>query len=87
MLTQTAQLIHGGWVGLGQSIGVDQRRNERGSRAVLFPSNANQWQDDPYILLTDIMRTQRKLLGYCQPGRRFYTDFVCLAGSEQAFRH
>jgi hypothetical protein len=46
-------------------------------------SNAYQWQDDPMILLTDIMRTQRKLLDIASREGAFYTDFYALAGSEQ----
>lgn len=46
-------------------------------------SNAYQWQDDPYILLTDIMRTQRKLLNIASVEGAFYTDLYALARSEQ----
>ena len=46
-------------------------------------SNSNQWQDDPYILLTDIMRTQRKLLDIASREGAFYTDLYALARSEQ----
>ena len=46
-------------------------------------SNAYQWQDDPYILLVDIMRTQRKLLDIASREGAFYTDLYALARTEQ----
>ena len=46
-------------------------------------SNAYQWQDDPAILLTDIMRTQRKFLDIASREGAFYTDLYALAKSEQ----
>ena len=46
-------------------------------------SNSYQWQDDPSILLTDIMRTQRKLLDIASREGAFYTDVYALARSEQ----
>jgi hypothetical protein len=71
-------------VGLGQTIG---RGITAGMSVGVAPSfslsNAYQWQDDPYILLTDIMRTQRKLLDIaCREGA-FYTDFYALSRTEQ----
>jgi hypothetical protein len=71
-------------VGLGQSIG---RGISAGMSVGVAPSfslsNAYQWQDDPYILLTDIMRTQRKLLDIASREGAFYTDLYALARSEQ----
>ena len=49
-------------------------------------SNSYQWQDDPNILLTEIMRTQRKLLDIASREGAFYTDVYALARSEQGAR-
>ena len=46
-------------------------------------SNSFQWQDDPNILLTEIMRTQRKLLDVAGREGAFYTDVYALARSQQ----
>ena len=71
-------------VGLGQSIG---RGITAGMSVGVAPSfslsNAYQWQDDPNILLTDIMRTQRRLLDIASREGAFYTDLYALARSEQ----
>ena len=71
-------------VGLGQVIG---RGISAGMSVGVAPSfslsNGYQWQDDPYILLTDIMRTQRKLLDIASREGAFYTDLYALARSEQ----
>ncbi|NLF52467.1 MAG: serine-rich protein [Leptolinea sp.] len=71
-------------VGLGQSIG---RGISAGMSVGVAPSfslsNGYQWQDDPYILLTDIMRVQRKLLDIASREGAFYTDLYALARSEQ----
>ncbi|MBI9050034.1 MAG: serine-rich protein [Anaerolineaceae bacterium] len=74
-------------VSLGQNIG---RGISAGMSVGVAPSfslsNAYQWQDDPYILLTDIMRTQRKLLDIASREGAFYTDFYALAGTEQGLQ-
>jgi hypothetical protein len=49
-------------------------------------SNSYQWQDDPSILLTEIMRTQRKLLDIASREGAFYTDVYALARTEQGAR-
>jgi hypothetical protein len=71
-------------VGLGQTIG---RGISAGMSVGVAPSfslsNAYQWQDDPYILLVDIMRTQRKLLDIASREGAFYTDLYALARTEQ----
>ncbi len=71
-------------VGLGQSIG---RGITAGMSVGVAPSfslsNAYQWQDDPNILLTDIMRTQRRLLDIASREGAFYSDLYALARSEQ----
>ncbi len=68
---------------LGQNIG---RGASAGMSVGVAPSfslsNAYQWQDDPYILLTDIMRTQRKLLDIASREGAFYTDLYALARTE-----
>jgi hypothetical protein len=68
---------------LGQTIG---RGISAGMSVGVAPSfslsNASQWQDDPYILLTDIMRTQRKLLDIASREGAFYTDFYALSRTE-----
>ena len=46
-------------------------------------SNSYQWQEDPYILLTHIMRTQQKLLDIASKEGAYYTDVYALARSEQ----
>ena len=71
-------------IGLGQSIG---RGITAGMSVGVAPSfslsNAYQWQDDPNILLTDIMRTQRRLLDIASREGAFYSDLYALARSEQ----
>jgi len=71
-------------VNLGQSLG---RGISAGMSVGVAPSfslsNAFQWQDDPTILLTEIMRTQRKLLVIASREGAFYTDLYALAGSVQ----
>ena len=68
---------------LGQTIG---RGISAGMSVGVAPSfslsNASQWQDDPFILLTDIMRTQRKLLDIASREGAFYTDFYALSRTE-----
>ena len=69
---------------LGQTIGKGISSGMSVGVAPSFSlSNAYQWQDDPYILLTDIMRTQRKLLNIASVEGAFYTDLYALARSEQ----
>ena len=46
-------------------------------------SNSYQWQEDPYILLTHIMRTQQKLLDVASKEGAYYTDVYALARTEQ----
>ena len=70
--------------GIGQVIG---RGISTGMSVGVAPSfslsNSYQWQDDPNILLTEIMRTQRKLLDIASREGAFYTDVYGLARSEQ----
>jgi len=70
--------------GIGQVIG---RGFSSGMSVGVAPSfslsNSYQWQDDPNILLTEIMRTQRKLLDIASREGAFYTDVYGLARSEQ----
>jgi hypothetical protein len=69
----TGQVIGRGLSG-GMSVGV----------APSFSlSNSYQWQEDPYILLTHIMRTQQKLLDIASKEGAYYTDVYALARSEQ----
>lgn len=71
--TGTGQVIGRGLSG-GMSVGV----------APSFSlSNSYQWQDDPYILLTHIMRTQQRLLDTASKEGAYYTDVYALARSEQ----
>jgi len=81
--TSTARSTADG-VNLGQSLG---RGISAGMSVGVAPSfslsNANQWQDDPFILLTEIMRTQRKLLDIASREGAFYTDLYALARTEQ----
>ena len=70
--------------GIGQAIG----RGITGGMSVgVAPSfslsNSYQWQEDPYILLTHIMRTQQKLLDIASKEGAYYTDVYALARSEQ----
>ena len=71
-------------VGTGQAVG---RGITAGMSVGVAPSfslsNSYQWQDDPFILLTEIMRTQRKLLDIASREGAFYTDLYALARSEQ----
>ena len=70
--------------GLGQSIGQGITAGMSVGVAPSFSlSNAFQWQDDPFILLTEIMRTQRKLLSIASIEGAFYTDLYALVSSEQ----
>ena len=70
--------------GIGQMIG---RGISSGMSVGVAPSfslsNSYQWQDDPFILLTDILRIQRKLLDMASLEGAFYTDVYALARSEQ----
>jgi hypothetical protein len=69
----TGQVIGRGLSG-GMSVGV----------APSFSlSNSYQWQEDPYILLTHIMRTQQRLLDTASKEGAYYTDVYALARSEQ----
>ncbi len=69
---------------LGQTIGKGISSGMSVGVAPSFSlSNGYQWQDDPYILLTEIMRTQRKLLNIASVEGAFYTDLYALARSEQ----
>lgn len=74
-------------VGLAQSIG---RGITAGMSVGVAPSfslsNSYQWQDDPFILLTDILRTQRKLLDIASREGAYYTDLYALARTEQGAR-
>lgn len=69
---------------LGQSLG---RGISTGMSVGVAPSfslsNANQWQEDPFILLTEIMRTQRGLLDVASREGAFYTDLYALARSSE----
>ena len=73
--------------GVGQSIG---RGFNSGMSVGVAPSfslsNSYQWQEDPFILLTDIMRTQRKLLDIASREGAFYTDLYALARNEKGIR-
>jgi hypothetical protein len=74
-------------IGAGQSIGQGLTRGMSVGVAPSFSlSNASQWQDDPFILLTEIMRTQRKLLDIASKEGAFYTDFYALARTEQGLQ-
>jgi hypothetical protein len=70
--------------GLGQTIG---RGASTGMSVGVAPSfslaNSYQWQDDPNILLTDILRTQRRLLDVASREGAFYTDVYALTRSER----
>ncbi len=46
-------------------------------------SNSYQWQEDPYILLTHIMRIQQKLLDIASKEGAYYTDVYALARTEE----
>lgn len=71
-------------VGLGQAIGRGVTAGMSVGVAPVFSlSNAYQWQDDPAILLTDILRTQRKLLDIASREGAFYTDLYALARTPQ----
>ena len=71
--TNVGQVIGQGFSG-GMSVGV----------APSFSlSNSYQWQEDPYILLTHIMRTQQKLLDVASKEGAYYTDVYALARTEQ----
>ena len=71
-------------VGKGQSIGQGITAGMSVGVAPSFSlSNSYQWQDDPFILLTEIMRTQRKLLDIASREGAFYTDLYALARTEQ----
>ncbi len=66
-------------VGTGQVLGRSASRGVNVGVAPSFSiSNANQWQDDPFILLTDIMRTQRRLLDVASREGAYYTDLYSL---------
>ena len=70
--------------GLGQAIG----RGITGGMSVgVAPSfslsNSYQWQDDPFILLTHIMRMQQKLLDTASKEGAYYTDVYALARTEE----
>jgi len=70
--TGIGQALGRGWAG-GMSVGV----------APSFSlSNSYQWQEDPYILLPHIMRTQQKLLDTASKEGAYYTDVYALARSE-----
>jgi hypothetical protein len=70
--------------GIGQVIG---RGLSNGMSVGVAPSfslsNSYQWQEDPYILLTHIMRTQQKLLDVASKEGAYYTDVYALARSDQ----
>ena len=70
--------------GVGQMIG---RGISSGMSVGVAPSfslsNSYQWQDDPSMLLTEIMRTQRKLLDIASREGAFYTDVYAMARTEQ----
>ena len=70
--------------GIGQVIG---RGFSGGMSVGVAPSfslsNSFQWQEDPYILLTHIMRTQQKQLDTASKEGAYYTDVYGLARSEQ----
>jgi hypothetical protein len=71
--TNVGQVIGQGFSG-GMSVGV----------APSFSlSNSYQWQEDPYILLTHIMRTQQKMLDVASKEGAYYTDVYALARTEQ----
>jgi hypothetical protein len=46
-------------------------------------SNSHQWQYDPAILVTQILRTQEHLLDIASKEGAYYTDVYAMAGSEQ----
>ena len=70
--------------GIGQVVG---RGYSGGMSVGVAPSfslsNSYQWQEDPYILLTHIMRIQQKLLDIASKEGAYYTDVYALARSEQ----
>jgi hypothetical protein len=70
--------------GLGQTVG---RSATLGMSVGVAPSfslaNSYQWQDDPNILLTEILRTQRRLLDVASREGAYYTDLYALTRSEQ----
>lgn len=70
--------------GLGQTIGQGISAGMSVGVAPSFSlSNSYQWQDDPYILLTEIMRIQRKLLDIASREGAFYTDLYALSRTQQ----
>ncbi len=46
-------------------------------------SNSHQWQFDPAILVTQILRTQQRLLDIASREGAFYTDIYALAATQQ----
>ncbi len=70
-------------VGSGQMVGQGIMAGMSVGVAPSFSlSHSYQWQDDPFILLTEIMRTQRKLLDIASREGAFYTDLYALARTE-----
>ena len=68
----------------GQSIG---RGLSNGLSVAIAPSfsisNSHQWQFDPAILVTQILRTQQRLLDVASKEGAYYTDVYALAGTPQ----
>ena len=68
----------------GQSIG---RGLSNGLSVAIAPSfslsNSHQWQYDPAILVTQMLRTQQRLLDIASREGAYYTDIYALAGSPQ----
>lgn len=70
--------------GIGQAIGRGATSGMSVGVAPSFSlSNSYQWQEDPYILLTHILRIQQKLLDTASKEGAYYTDVYALARTEE----
>ena len=70
--------------GIGQAIGRGATSGMSVGVAPSFSlSNSYQWQEDPYILLTHILRIQQKLLDIASKEGAYYTDVYALARTEE----
>ncbi len=76
--SQSSGLAYGQTLGRGTSSGLS---------VAIAPSfsisNSHQWQYDPAILVTQILRTQERLLNIAGQEGAYYTDVYALAGTPQ----
>lgn len=80
--TESQSLVNASSLGQTSSQGI-ARGLSLGAAPSISLHQSNQWQSDPAILVTQILRTQEKLLETASKEGAFYCDTYALARTEQ----